>query len=558
MNKKKITSKEYGVLGNTSSELYRYTLDTDEYLSTLTWNSNVSIYNKMSRSDSQIKAILLMLELPIISTQWFIRPKDNSKKAKKIADFIYEKLFENINQGFDEFLKEACTMFTYGHSIFEKVFKIEKSYIVWKKFASRPQSTIYDFLYDSVGDIQGIQQYLINHGWNIVDIPIEKLLIFTHDKKHGDIKGNSVLRTAYKHWNIKDFLYKTTNIGIERNFVGIPYVKLPDVYTEDDFEQAKAIATTLRSHELAGIVLPGGFELGMFEGKRTVIDALPYVEYQDMLISRSILAQFMNLGSGSGSFALSNDQSQLFLLMLETSAKNIANIINKYAIPELTNYNFNSDLYPKLCFKPLNAGRLVNILKTLTDGKLVIPDKNIEEYIRDMLGLPEKSKDDTQINPKIINPLDTTNITNDDSIKKSDINNNVTGEQSGKIPPQVNRAYKDNIKEKQINQDLNDINIKDEIIKLKKYTLFNDICENILINLNDSIYKNHNGHNVCQNNDYIIKVRYLGELANFINSIDNSLYKSNYIASEIGNYIKYSAIKRFNDTNQFLELSDIV
>lgn len=549
MIKKNPHMKELGSLGISSSELYRYTLDSDEYLSSLTWNSNIAIYNKMARSDSQIKAILLMLELPIISTQWFIRPKDDSKKAKKIANFIHESLFENINQGFDEVLKEICTMFIYGHCIFEKIFKINKSYIMWKKLAPRPQSTIYDFLYDDVGDIRGVQQYLIHKGWNIVDIPIEKLLLFTHDQKHGDIKGNSILRTAYKHWSIKDFLYKITNVGIERNFVGVPYVKLPEMYTEDDFNQAKEIATTLRSHELAGIVVPGGFELGILENKRTAMDALPYIEYQDMQIARSILAQFMNLGSGSGSFALSNDQSQLFLLMLESSAKNISNVINKYAIPELVNYNFDSDLYPKLCFKPLNIGRLVNILKSLTDGKLIIPDNNIEEYIRDMLGLPDKVIDKS-IDPSKINE-------SRDDIKKDDTNHNVTGEQSGKIPAEVNRAYKDNLKNKKIEQDLNYINIETEIIKLKEHTRFNDICDNIILNINNAIYQNNNGININTNADYTIKIRYLGELAEFLNTIYNSQYKSNYIAAMLGNHIKYKAIAMFQETHTFINTSDL-
>jgi len=392
------TKKELGITGRSYSSRLQYNLGTDEYLSTLRWPSDIAIYNKMERSDSQVKATLLMLELPIRSTSWYIKPFDNSRKAKKIADFIEEALFSSMTLSFDDFIKEACTMFTYGHAVFEKVFKLnDKKELIWSKFATRPQSTIYDIMYDNVGDLKGVQQTLINRGWQNIDIPIEKLLVFSHDMKQGDCRGRSALRSAYKHWSIKDFIYKLLNIGVERNLVGTPVVKLPENFDDGDYERAKAIVTNLRSNEYGGATLPPGFELNMFEGKRTLVDVMPYIEYQDTLISRSILAQFMNLGSNSaGSFALSKDQTDLFLMMLGAIAKNISGIINSHAIKQLVNYNFASDLYPELCFRPLGNFKIFETLKLLVDGKLIIPDESLENYIRDMLELPDKDEDDNE------------------------------------------------------------------------------------------------------------------------------------------------------------------
>jgi len=122
--------RELGSTGRSRRSMYQYTLDTDEYLSSLKHPSNIPIYERMGRSDSQIKAILLMLELPIRSTQWFIKPCDNSSKAKEISDFVSDCLFgdypNGILNGFDEFLKNICTMFQFGHSIFEKVFEVRR------------------------------------------------------------------------------------------------------------------------------------------------------------------------------------------------------------------------------------------------------------------------------------------------------------------------------------------------------------------------------------------------------------------------------------------------
>lgn len=384
--------KEIGGSGRSNSALFQYSLATDEYLSTLTWPNDIKIYDKMERSDSQVKATLLLLELPLRSTNWFIQPKDKSRKAKKIADFIEGTLFSNMFS-FDELLKNICTMFTFGHSAFEKVFEVKKGFLQWKKFAIRPQSTLYDFIYDDVGDITNIQQYLINKSFSIVDIPIDKLLLFSYDMKQGDYRGRSVLRSAYKHWSIKEFLYKITNIGIERNFVGTPTIKLPPNADDNDKEKAKEIVTSIRSNENSGITIPEDFILELFEGKRTLMDVLPYIEYHDKLISRSILAQFINLDSSGGSYALGQGQMDLFLMLLNASGNYICNIINTHAIRQLVDYNFASDLYPELKFKMLGDEKIIDSIKLMADGKIVIPDKDLEAFVRELLKLPEKAKE---------------------------------------------------------------------------------------------------------------------------------------------------------------------
>lgn len=497
--------REVGTTGRSMKSMYQYTLDTDEYLSALKHPNNIPIYERMGRSDSQIKAILLMLELPLRSTQWFVKSHDNSDEAKKISQYIENSLFgdypNGIQGGFDEFLKNICTMFQFGHSVFEKVFEIKDNYLKWNKFAVRPQSTIYEFLYDKVGDIKGITQELVNQGYKQVDIGVKKLLIFSHDKQQGNFEGISAIRSAYKHWSIKDFLYKILNVGVERNLVGTPVLTLPENYTENDFDLAKEIVTDLRSSEFGGVTLPKDFILEMFEGKRTLIDVLPYIEYQDRLISKSILAQFMDLGSSSsGSFALSYDQSQMFLLMLESSAKNICNIINSHAIPELVNHNFDSNLYPKLTFKPLNSGRLINVLKTLTDGNLVIPDTDLEEWIRDMLDLPDKKVDDNTFIPKETNQTKPIRDRSNQEKAEDDI---VSDEEKGTTENENkanNVTYKDKIKDNNLSHN----------VKLSESDDIKDIMLKQLHDMSEKVIK------LDTSDWYTIKPRYKKELSNCI------------------------------------------
>lgn len=567
--------REFGTTGRARRSLYQFTLDTDEYLSSLKHPSYIPIYERMGRSDSQVKAILLMLELPIRSTQWFIKSYDNSPKAKKISNFIQDSLFgdypNGISNGFDEFLKNICTMFQFGHSVFEKVFEVKNGHVKWKKFAVRPQSTIYEFLYDNVGDVKGVTQTLVNQGFKYVDIGINKLLIFTHDKQQGNIEGISALRSAYKHWSIKDFLYKILNVGVERNLVGTPVLTLPENYTQNDFDIASNIVSDLRSSEFGGVTMPKDFMLEMFEGKRTLIDVLPYIEYQDRLISKSILAQFMDLGSSSsGSFALSYDQSQMFLLMLESAAKNICNIINSHAIPELVNHNFSSNLYPKLTFKPLNSGRLINVLKTLTDGGLVVPDEDLEEWIRDMLDLPDKKEEEESYITPEDNQLNqqTDNGENKDENMKSEANQEKAEEdiksddEKGSTENENianNTTYKDRIKDNNLtntkkmseNYNIDFFNCKD----------IKDIMLKQLNDMNEKVIK-LDASNWCT-----IKPRYIKQLTDsifdYMKSIklseNNNLYiRASLKASDISSKLKNNFLNQQLNGNNSVTNFDVI
>jgi len=562
---RKPSKTELGGTGRTSSIYKQIQLSTDEYLAALKYPNDISIYEKMGRSDAQVKAVLLMLSLPIRSTQWFIRSKDGSSKAKKIASFVEECLFGGygigLQLGFDDFIRNVTTMFQFGHSIFEKVFEIKKGQYKWKKFAVRPQSTIYDIYYDNAGDLQSIDQYMIHNNWETVNIPIQKLLFFSHDMQQGNVRGISVLRAAYKHWKIKDYLYKIVNIGIERNFVGTPILTLPENYTQEDKELADEIVTTLRSSEYGGVRLPDGFVLEMFEGKRTLADVQPYIDHQDLAIAKSIVAQFMNLGSGnstSGSFALSSDQSEMFLMMLDSAAKNICNIINCHAIPELVGYNFASDLYPILSFKSMNSTKLINALKTLVDGKLVLPDDDLEVYIRDMLDLPEQNP--AQSREEAIEQFKQNKL----SIQQG--NNKIPETNKSKTPidnTSKQNQYKDKIKNDKINKNMkeNSSNIKFSEISMEALTCLKDLIKKQLIKLNEKAQE------MDINNLSSIKVQYKGELSKFINDLlKNELKfkesdikftaKSNIISNTISEKVKSMFLNEYIN-NTYLDI-DII
>jgi phage gp29-like protein len=154
----------------------------------------------------------------------------------------------------------------------------------------------------------------------------------------------------------------------------------------------------MRGHERAAMVLPEDYSvelIGAEAGQRANQAFVEAIQHHDTMIVKSVLAQFLNLGTGDvGSWALSRDHSQLFLMGLNAVAQWFADHINRYAIPQLCRLNFGEDFtdFPELTFTDL---RLVLQREVLAEaiGKLVqvgilTPDRSLQEWVRDVFDLP--------------------------------------------------------------------------------------------------------------------------------------------------------------------------
>lgn len=363
----------------------------EEYLPELQWPRSLTVYDRMRRSDGQVQAVLLALELPIRATRWFVKPASTDPRDIQIAEFVEENLFKGLRSPFDDVLRQALMLFPFGHAIAEIVYQVgPDGFLRWLDFAERPQKTIQLFVPDENGNLAIVQQRLSNR---VVDLPAEKLLVFTHREEAGDPRGISVLRAAYKHWFIKDYVYKVMNIGIEQEYVGVPWAAVPNNLSDDLRAKLEDILTRLTQGQKAWFWLPNDIALNRYQSVRDQLNVLPYVEHQDMLIARSVLAQFINLGQGDvGSYALSEDHSNIFLMTLDATARYIETVFNRRAIPALVSANWNVDQFPELRHDPVgtrDGQQFVTALNTLINAGVISVDGELEAFMRDFLGLPE-------------------------------------------------------------------------------------------------------------------------------------------------------------------------
>ena len=396
----------------------------EDYRSDLQGREGCLTYEQMRKSDAQVFAILLACELPIRSTKWFIEAGVNSSgkidnKSQEVADFIKYNLFEALENTFDDLLREILTMLPFGYSVFEKVYGLDQnSQVILKKLGYRKQSTIYKWQTD---DRQpGLVQLVPGNTDDAtesskknanISIPMQKLLLFSFRKEGKNYEWASILRSAYKHWYIKDKLYKFDAIRHERQSVGIPIIYLPKNSTPEDKLEAQRIVRNIRSTEQTGIVMPGPKDEGwLFEfadsRANSGTDLFESIKHHNREISKNVLAQFLELGdTQSGSRALGESQWDLFLLSLEAIAKQIADTINKHLIQEMVDLNYDiwEYSYPQLKFEKLwsvDYAVLTTNLVALTGAGLLEKDDNLEDYIRESFGLPAKQNDGSENDTK--------------------------------------------------------------------------------------------------------------------------------------------------------------
>lgn len=395
-------------LGGTGTLLTGGFITDADYNVDLIGDSGIAIYEKM-RNDATVRASLWAIKLPILGASWSIVPgEEDNTEMQAHADFIEEELFHGTTHTWEEFLRNSLNYLDFGHYVFEIVYKLrEDGKIGWRKFAPRLPKTIQRW--ETADGENGITQWTLAEGE--VSIPIEKLIIYVNEKEGDNWYGKSLLRSSYRNWFTKDKLYQIEAIAVERQGVGIPYVKIPKGASQKDIDKAEEYLQNIRANEESYLTWRDGWEFGFLQmGAGSRIDPSKTIMHHNRQILINVLAQFMDLGSegSGGSFALSKDQSALFLLSLQYVANYVAANINQYAIKRLIQINFGpQDAYPELRVTKIGQTDHTNLslsIERLVKSSLITPDEDLEIFLREEMGLtelPEGLREEIEENKKV-------------------------------------------------------------------------------------------------------------------------------------------------------------
>jgi phage gp29-like protein len=342
----------------------------------------LDVYEKML-TDGQVKAGLDMIKLSTTARGFTLTGDD--PETKKYAEFINEN-FELIRGNIEDVLGEMLTALEYGYSVTEKVFDYRNGKIVLKKMKTlNPHSVRVKT--DKFGDIEYVMQRI---GSKEIKIPAQKIIWYAHDKKFGQPYGNSVLRTTYKHWFIKDKMYRFANIAYER--YGTPLL-VGNVQDAKDVGKMKNLLKKING--MTGLAISGGDSVTAIQGSNA--DFVGYIEHHDRKIMESMLVPPMMLGVGrgqSGSYALTDNQFDVFMFRLQALQRDLKALIEEEIIRPLVDLNFpNVKRYPSFNFRPLakeDTEKLARVFQMMITAQVVSPS---EEWIREELGMPAMSEE---------------------------------------------------------------------------------------------------------------------------------------------------------------------
>lgn len=419
-------------------------VSNEEMKKELNFPNNLKTYKNMSYHGT-VNAPLTLYTNIISKADWVVKPpKEATEEEKKQTEFIRECLTD-MDQPFEELIKDILSMNIYGFSVHEKVYrkrytsngsKYNDGLIAWKKLPIRSQESIKKFLFSDDGnEVTGVQQNVSNLSDPYgrfstrdkleVNLPKSKFMLFRTGNHRGDPYGKSMLRDAYLAWRYLTVLEEIESNGVAKDLSGIPILKLPPQYLSKDatpeqvairqyYERSMA---NLQVNQQSAMILPNAydpdtrqplFELALLsmDGKKG-FDTTKVKEYYKNLILTSLFADILIMGqSATGSFALGQIKNSLSGAMAESMIREIKSVFNNDLIRQTYELNgWNAARACTLDFENLESADLESFSKAIqrfASTSVLEVDREVLNRVRESIGvdpLPEDEEPNQELLP---------------------------------------------------------------------------------------------------------------------------------------------------------------
>lgn len=409
----------------------------EEYNTRLRGKYALRMYDIMRKSEESVRAALQMVKLPLLTQSNFIQPVDGSLQAEFRKRFLERELFHR-NVDFDKMKREGLTFADFGHSVCEFTLELTEfegvPLIGIKEVGFRKQTSIQQW--ETTDGRPGIQQFLsMSTGDAIRDIIRQKLIVWTNDQEGDNYEGISLLRYAFKSWDMADKLGLVHAMGLEKMAIPTPVLGIPSGTSPADEAAAIAAIQQYRSNEKGYIKKPVGWELDAFDLSGQSIDQLlPALQHYEMKILLSVLGQFLMLGSSGsgGSRAVSMDHSKLFMQSEEAFSHTFNSAVQRDLINTLEYLNFSDvtetgySLLKSSAVRDDDVVALADAVSKLRSASMITPTFDTEQHLRKVAKLPELPEDyekdyETKRQNSLIAPsFDSPQPTGKPDVKKND------------------------------------------------------------------------------------------------------------------------------------------
>jgi len=375
-----------------------------DYLPQLTGVEQHSIYNKMRRSDPQVRKVLSAVTSPIKAATWSFEAASEEPKDIEAAALLERIFFTDLD--YDHKLGEILTFLAHGFSLFEVIHENKESkefgpYTGLANLAFRNQSTITEWKIDPRTS-KLLEVHQEQAGDNEIDtwIKTDTMLMFFNERE-GDDNGFPLLRPLYGPWKRKLLTETLKMVGIERSAIPTPTLEIPENISPND-EEYKAAVAVLKSFTSAQdsfITYPKGWALDLHQNSG--FDPMKLedsIKREDEKMAGAILATFLELGTGGngGAYALGENLERFFAQVISSFAKAIANTINTRLVPNLIRLNYGDELevMPKITFTGITdkvGKEFMEIITGYANAQVISKDEQLEDHVRKVHGLPKKA-----------------------------------------------------------------------------------------------------------------------------------------------------------------------
>jgi hypothetical protein len=415
-------------LGATGLKHYGGILD-EEFNPNLRGEKGRKVFREMAENDPVVGAVLFAIEMLIRQVSWDVTPASKDEADQANADFLTECMNDQ-DRPWSEVISEILTMLVYGWQATHPVYKMRRGprgkvpsdysdgKIGWAKLPTRSQDSLERWDFSDSGDVLGMVQ-MAPPKYQVVTIPMDRLILFRTNSRKGSPEGRSILRSSYQPWFFKKKIEVYEAIGIERDLAGMPLIEAPAEWMgagatatqKGIIDGLKRLGRNIRMDEQMFVLMPQlldadgnkqfSFQLVGSPGSKQ-IDTTNVVNRYNTMIAVTVLADFVLLGQQAvGSYALSDSKTKVFAMALSAWVESIAATFNRVEIPRLFALNGYSGPLPKIepgDIEERDLGKLGEVLGKLAGaGFDWSTDEGVDRYLRRTVGVPDAEEEGGEV-----------------------------------------------------------------------------------------------------------------------------------------------------------------
>ena len=366
------------------------------------------------RTDPGVAATLTAYTAPLLAAPLTVEAASTDPDDVRMAEWLEEALHGLIG-GLDRHRRRALDRVGDGVAVFEPVSETREGGLIWpRKFGVRPNRTLTEWHIDANGGPDGVTQMDPTTG-KLTRLKMDELLVFTHAQRD-DLLGTPIIRAMFRPWFLIDKISRIGAMSIERGGMGIPWARYEG---NDEAEAARIDRMLMGVHAGEYAFLRWGADVkdwGTQGVTGTVIDPVPFMEYQRRDLFLAPLCQFLVLGvDGVGSNALSEDQTSFFAKVVESVRKEEEDTYNTFWVPKAIGYNWQvtADRLPRVKIGTVGGQRAAEWFQSVAlavQAGIALPPAELSQRAGRFLGvnIPEPETIAEETVPTSTDPNDPT------------------------------------------------------------------------------------------------------------------------------------------------------